>query len=274
MRTLILLACLLFVLPASGQLSDAQTMQQVPVCLTTSNQAVTNLVACGVKFTGDGQIRFGVKNLGTVPFNRPSVTLTSGSAARATSTQAPPPVQVDVYMQNSRVASAYVKSLGANELTWINVPIPSNYSKPKCAESRELKAVVDSTKMLAESSEGDNVIAKTNARPCPDMAIESINKNWNNLKTEFVARIKIVNKGNAPAKFRYMALTSNSSSFGPLPSADFDKWMEIEAGGSKTFNIGNAFATSSMYVRVFLDRWYEVDELDENNNFKEETLNN
>jgi len=273
MRKLLLLLCLSHITPASAELSDLQTMQQaVPACLTTSNQAVTNLVACGVKFTALGEIRFGLKNLGTVAVNPSSVTVTGGRIGRETI--APRPVQIDVYMQNARVASAHVQSLGANEAKWITIPIPSNYTKPKCAESRTLKVVVDATSLFTESSEADNAVATTNDRPCPDMAVESISKNWNDLKTEFVAKIKIVNKGNAPAKFRYLALTSNGSSFGPLPSADFDKWMEIPEGGSRTFNIGNAFATSSMYVRVFLDRWGEIAELDEGNNFKEETLNN
>jgi hypothetical protein len=44
-----------------------------------------------------------------------------------------------------------------------------------------------------------------------------------------------------------MALISSSSSFGPLPSADFDKWMEIEPGQTKKFTIGNVFGTSTMH---------------------------
>lgn len=48
--------------------------------------------------------------------------------------------------------------------------------------------------------------------------------------------------------------------------------MEIAPGQSKKFTIGNTWSTSTMYVRVFLDRWAEVAELNEGNNFKEKTL--
>jgi hypothetical protein len=267
---MVLLVSLLFLAlaPASAQVS----VQAIPICLTSSNQAVTNLVACGMKFNALGEVQFTVRNLGTVGINMP--TGIGGRTPSRTSEPTTPPVQMDIYMGGQKIASTHLQSIGANDSRTITVAIPSNYTKPRCAESRALRLVVDATSLVAESSEADNAYATTSDRPCPDMAIEYINKDWNSLKTEFVAKIKIVNLGNAPARFRYMALTSNSSSFGPLPSADFDKWMEIEEGGSKTFTIGNAFATSSMYVRVFLDRWYEVDELNESNNFKEETLNN
>lgn len=125
---------------------------------------------------------------------------------------------------------------------------------------------------IVEASDANNLLARTANRPCPDMAIDSIKKRSNDLKTEFVPEIRLVNKGNAHARFRYLALTLNSSSFGPLPSADFDKLMELAPGQGKTFTIGNAFGYQKMYVRVFVDRFNEVAELDESNNFKEKTL--
>lgn len=132
--------------------------------------------------------------------------------------------------------------------------------------------MIDPQNQIPEAFEDNNTVARTADRPCPDMEVESIKANYNDLRTEFVAEIRIVNKGNAPARFRYVALTSNSSAVAPLPAADFDKFMELEPGETKKFTIGNSFSYSKLYVRVFLDRFDEVAELNESNNFKEKTL--
>ena len=255
-------------------LASAQTaynIEPVSPCVTVSNQAVSNAVACWITFNDLGQIVLGVKNLGTVNINNPNNTLT-GTVSR---TPQGPPIQIDIYLQGVRIQSVYVDSLAGNELKRITVSIPSTYGKPRCGESRLLKMIVDPYHRIDESNENDNSVEMTKDRPCPDMAIESISKNWNSLRTEFVAEIKLVNRGNAPAKFRYLAMADPSQAvFGPLPAADFDKPIEIPVGGWKTFTIGSALATQHLYVRVFLDRFGEVEELDESNNFKDEVLNN
>jgi hypothetical protein len=218
-----LLACALFLSPVLATAQPQPYTEALNPCVLTSTQAVSNLVPCGIKLSALGGITLSVKNMGTVGINVPTVdpSVRSPQLGR-TAAPAGPPIQIDVYTGNQKIQSVYVERLAGNELKTVNVSIPSNYSKPKCAETRTLKMVVDPLSKVAESSEADNIRTSTTDRPCPDMAIEYINKNWNSLKTEFVAKIKLVNKGNAPAKFRYMALTSNSSAFGPLPSADFD----------------------------------------------------
>ncbi|MCA1734382.1 MAG: hypothetical protein LC732_12380, partial [Acidobacteria bacterium] len=237
-------------------------------CLLGPVQGSAELLPCSLGFNALGEITFSIKNRGSVGVNTGQV----GSVGTKTRPVSGPKIKIDIYLQDKLIQSIYHGSLGSGASKQFTVKIPSNYPTPRCGETRALKIVVDPQNQIVEASDANNVLARTADRPCPDMAIDSIKKNSNDLKTEFVAQIRLVNKGNAHARFRYLALTSNSSSFGPLPSADFDKLMEIPPGQGKTFTIGNAFGYQKMYVRVFLDRFNEVAELDESNNFKEKTL--
>jgi hypothetical protein len=257
---------------AQTPLQDAAQQTQINECLLPLIQGVSDLMGCGFGFTSLGEIRFEVKNRGTVGINSGLVT-TGGVPSRAPRASEPATkIRMDLYLDDKLIQSVYHGSLAGGETREFIAKIPSNYSTPRCGETRGLRLVIDPQNQIGEASENNNVRARTADRPCPDMEVSSIQANYNDLKTEFVAEIRIVNRGNAPARFRYLALTSNSSAFGPLPSADFDKLMEIEAGQSKKFTIGNAFSYSKMYVRVFLDRFNEVAELGESNNFKEKTL--
>ncbi len=259
--------------PEARQSPQMAGQTQINECILPPIQGAVDLTVCGLGFTALGEIEFSMKNRGTVGTNTGLPTV-SGTPARTRPTvEAAEKIRMDVYLDDKLIQSLYQAALGGDQTKVITAKIPSNHTTPRCGETRGLKIVIDPQNQIPENSETNNSKARVADRPCPDMEVVSIEKNFNDLKTEFVAEIRIANRGNAPARFRYMALTSNSSSFGPLPSADFDKWMEIEAGGSKKFTIGNAFSYSSMYVRVFLDRFNEVAELNESNNFKEKTLN-
>ena len=253
-------------LPAAAQV----TAQLNECVLPAAVEGSVELLPCSVKFNALGEITFSIRNRGTIGVNTATGTL--GTASRRGTQTSGPQIKMDVSMDGKLIESIYQASLAAGASREFTVKIPSNYSTPKCGESRALRIVVDPQNQIAEASDANNALARTEGRPCPDMAIDSIKKNSNSMNTEFVAEIRFVNLGNAPAKFRYLALTSNSSAFGPLPSADFDKLMEIPPGQTKKITIGNAFGISSMYVRVFVDRFNEVAELNEGNNFKEKTL--
>lgn len=259
---------------AQSPLQNAGQQTRLPnECLLPSAQGVPDLIGCGLGFNSLGEITFSVKNRGNVGVNTAGPTAVSAAPARAPrAAELGPKIRMDLYLGDKLIQSVYHAALGAGQTQEFRAKIPSNNPTPGCGETRNLRVVIDPANQISEASEANNVRARTADRPCPDMEVASIEANYNDLRTEFVAEIRIVNKGNAPARFRYMALTSNSSSFGPLPSADFDKLMEIEAGQSKKFTIGNAFSYSTMYVRVFLDRFNEIAELNESNNFKEKTL--
>ena len=260
--------------PGWGQsnLQNAGQQTQINECLLPPVSGVSDLIPCGLGFNALGEIRFEVQNRGTVGINTTGTATLAGAPRARGATEPGPKIRMDLYLGDKLIQSLYHAALGGGQTKEFVTKIPSNYPTPRCGETRGLKLVIDPANQIPEASDANNARARTTDRPCPDMDVESIQANYNDLKTEFVAEIRIANRGNAPAKFRYLALTSNSTSFGPLPSADFDKWMEIEAGQTKKFTIGNTWSTGTMYVRVFLDRWGEVAELNESNNFKEKTL--
>ena len=231
----------------------------------------SNLVPCFVRLNAMGDITFSFKNRGAVPINIASPVL--GAAKTKGAPPPGPPIKIDVYLQNTRIESVYHPALAAGQVKEITVKIPTNYSKPKCGDVRALKIVLDPQNQIPEVDDNDNLVDRPSAdRPCPDLAIESIKKNANSAHTEFVAEIKLVNLGNAPARFRYLVATSSNAAFGPLPDLDSDALMELEAGQSKKFTSGNAWGMSKMYVWVLVDRMNEIPELNEGNNSKEKTL--
>jgi hypothetical protein len=247
------------------------TLSELNQCLPSLPLASggSNLVPCALRFNALGEINFSFKNRGAVPINM----VAPGAPRPKNAEPAGPPIRIDVYMQNTRIESVYHPALAAGQVKEINVKIPSNYTKPKCAEVRALRIVLDPQNQIPEVDDSDNLVDRPSAdRPCPDMTIESIKKNANSAHTEFVAEVKLVNNGNAPARFRYLAMTSSNAAFSPLPDLDYDILMELEPGQSKKFTVGNAWGMSSMWVRVMLDRMNEVAELDEGNNIKEKTL--
>lgn len=249
------------------------SMNQLNPCLASLPpvSGVVELVGCSLKFNAKGEIELSFKNRGTVGINTSTPTLGATPAKGAPPTL--PRIQIDVYLQGTRIQSVYQAALGAGQVKEITVKIPSNYQTPKCADVRALKIVLDPLKQIPEGSDADNVLERPSVdRPCPDMAIESIKKNSNSAHTEYVAEVKLVNRGNAKARFRYMATTSNSGVVAPLPDLDYDIVMELEPGQAKKFTVGNAFAINKMSVMVMLDRMGEVPELNEGNNFAEKTL--
>ncbi len=258
---------------AQGAAQGAAGQLQVNECVLAPAQGVSDLVSCSVGFNGLGEITYALKNRGTVGVNTAGPISSSATQSKTrTATEPGPRIKVDLYLDDRLIQSVYHPSISGGETKHVATKIPSNFPTPRCGETRKLRVVVDPQNQIVEASESNNARDRTTDRPCPDFDVVSIRANYNKLRTEFVAEIKVVNKGNADGRFRYLALTSNSSSYGPLPSADFDKLMELAAGQTKTFTIGNTFAYNRMYVRVFLDRFREVDELDEGNNFKEKTI--
>ena len=246
---------------SSGQLT------QLNPCLASLPliSGASDLVGCSIKFNAKGEIEFSFKNRGTVGINSASAG-TIGAAKSKNAQPAGPRIQIDVYLQGNKIESVYQPALGPGQTKEITVKIPSNYQgqTPRCGEVRALKIVLDPLKQIPEASDGDNVIERpTVDRPCPDMAIESIKKNSNSMHTEYVAEVRLVNKGNAKARFRYLATTGSNSAVAPLPDLDYDIVMELDPGQSKKFTVGNAFGINSLHVMVMLDRMGEVPELNE-----------
>jgi hypothetical protein len=261
---------------AMAQIAANGSLTQLNPCLASLPliAGASELVGCNLKFNANGEITFSFKNRGSVGINTSPV-IFGATKPKKEAQPAGPKIQIDVYLQGNRIESVYHAALGPGQTKEITVKIPSNYQSqvPKCGDVRALKVVLDPLKQIPESSDGDNVIERPAAdRPCPDMAIESIKKNSNSLHTEYVAEVRLVNKGNANARFRYLATTGSNSAVAPLPDLDYDIVMELEPGQSKKFTVGSALGLNRLHVMVLLDRMGEVAELNEGNNYAEKML--
>jgi subtilase family serine protease len=170
-------------------------------------------------------------------------------------------------------------SMGGKQTKNFKVPIPSNYSKPKCLETRNLKVVVDPQNQIKELHDDNNVTEATNsARPCPDLAIKSIKRDYSGvLKETYSPKVTIVNQGNAPSPSTQVWATSLPGDPWPVngwPAIVPVKTISALAPGATTsFHVGGSVLSSNRTaVRIVLDRHYQIEESDENNNFKDERL--
>jgi subtilase family serine protease len=140
-----------------------------------------------------------------------------------------------------------------------------------CSPNHSLKVVVDSGGAIAELNENNNETTWSGATPCPDLAIKSISKHWQNgMHTEFNAEIVIINQG-----------TGNAGPFGVaaggtvtvgVPSGAPLMVDGLKAGETMTLHAGNAYVPDSISVHVVLDIGNVIKELDENNNVANKTV--
>jgi len=202
--------------PATGtaQLgSQTQALNPDVIALQTTS----DLVAKDLGFTGLGEITFNLVNRGKVGINVPAKPGGAGKLAA----QAPPsgvPISIDIWMGTSKITIQQA-SMAGHQTKNFKVPIPSNYSKPKCLETRNLKVVVDPQNRIKELHEDNNVTEALNsARPCPDLAIKSIKRHYTGVLNEtYRVKVTIINQGNAPSPSTQVWGTSLPG--GPWPPA-------------------------------------------------------
>lgn len=254
----------------------AGEQNQLNLCLQPLVQGV-DLVGCSLKFNELGEITVTVKNRGTSGINAPqSPAGMSGRALKATPSG--PPIGLDLYMQDKLVVALFQPALGPGQSATLTAKIPSNYSTPRCGEARALKLVIDAKKQIAEQSESDNVLARDATRPCPDLAIKSIKRDYNGLLNEtYRVKVTVINQGNARSPSTQVWGTSLPGGVWPVTG-----WPELvpthtlpalEPGESTSFMVGGSvLSTNRTAVRIILDRHYQIEELDEGNNFRDERL--
>jgi hypothetical protein len=237
--------------------------------------STSDLVIRNLGFTNTGEITFELRNRGKVPINPPP----SGTARSASTRVAVPPVpeaqqiKVMVYLNNAPSGTVFQPRLGGQESRTFTVTVPANL-RPGCGQSKPLRTVVDPNNVIVEYTDTNNVSIATAARPCPDLAVASIEKNFNDLKTHFAARVTLINKGNAPiGKFEYWARENFGGHLADLGGQADDTAGPLAPGETFKFNIGFVPAYDNMQVTVILDWNKLVEELDESNNYKEKNLN-
>jgi hypothetical protein len=238
--------------------------------VAASTQVVAGLQAdlvTTVEFSPTGEVLVTLKNTGHQAVNPPP-------APR----QAPtgPPIQVDVYNGASLIQSLYVPTLAGQASRVLTVVLQS--STPRCGESRELRAVVDPQRLIAEQSDDNNTTSVAATRPCPDLAIKSIERDYTGIAGEtYSVKVVIVNQGTAPSPVNQVWATSLPTGVWPVtgwPTLTPGTQLPVLAPGeTETFHTGGGvLATNHTAVRIILDRYFTIDELDESNNFKDKQL--
>lgn len=251
---------------SGGAASPATTAAVNPEVVALANAA--DLAVDKLGFNALGEVSFSLQNRGAVGVNVPD-------ARQARSREAVPDekrIRIDVYVNDGIVRTVYEQRIKGRQAIPIVVKLPPQLV-PRCAASRPLKVVVDGWNAIAELHDDNNSVSLVAERPCPDLAIESIEKNYNSARTEFVAEVTLINRGNIESpRFGYVATTSSHTVVSPLPDLDLGSVEQLGPGEKFKFRIGNAFAYDKLHVFVLLDRFREVDELVESNNSKEKTL--
>jgi hypothetical protein len=243
-------------------------------------KTTSDLVAKDLGFTALGEITFNLVNRGEVSINVPAKQgAVTSLAVKAQAPPSGPPIKIDIYMGSSLIKSVFQPSMGGKQTKNFKENIPSTLPKPKCLETRTLKVVVDSQNQIKELHDDNNVTEATNsARPCPDLAIKSIKRDYSGLLNEtYSPKVTIINQGNAPSPSTQVWGTSLPGGVWPVTG-----WPELvpthtipalSPGQTKSFHIGGSVVSANhTAIRIILDRHFQIEESDESNNFKDERL--
>jgi hypothetical protein len=140
-----------------------------------------------------------------------------------------------------------------------------------CSPNHSLKVIVDSGGAIAELNENNNEMTWTGATPCPDLAIKSISKHWQNgMHTEFNAEIVIINQGTGNAG-PFGLVAAGDATFG-VPTGAPTTIPGLKAGETMTLYAGNAYVPDGISVHVVLDIGNLIKELDETNNVESKNV--
>lgn len=248
----------------SAHLPAAQTQAVNPEVLQLKQAA--DLVVKDLGFTALGEVVLTLHNRGDVAVN-PATTLARG--ARGTASTAPR-IKIDVSVNGALLESVYQPTLAGKESKVFTIKLVSN--TPKCGESRDLRVVVDQANVIPELHDDNNTTTASVARPCPDLAVHSIERSYSGLlKETYTPEVTIINKGNAPSPPTQVWGTALSSVPGVTGWPEFGPSHNIPAlapGQKTSFKIGGSVSSlDNSWVRIILDRFSKIDEMDETNNF-------
>jgi hypothetical protein len=140
-----------------------------------------------------------------------------------------------------------------------------------CSPSHSLKVLVDSGGEISESNEKNNTLTWSGPTPCPDLAIKSISKHWQNgMHTEFNAEIVIINLGTGNAG--PFGVAAGGSSTTGIPSGAPMMYDGLKAGETLTLHAGNAYIPDGISVHVVVDIGNVIKESNENNNVADKSI--
>jgi CARDB protein len=266
MRTRTVVSAVVFCLLVGG----ATFAQPIGTPVAMTNEAVTmessvDLVVRDLGLSAAGDVVFSLQNRGGISIN-------PGQFTSAINTVKTPPIRIDLYFGGSLIQSVYQPSLARHESQTLTVRPMSAIPIPKCKEPRALKVVVDPMNAVKELHDDNNSAAGTVTRPCPDLAIKSIERQAEGLMKEtYRVKVTVVNLGNAPAPSSQAWGTALSSAPGLTGWPELVPVFTIPPlmpGETSTFKVGGSVMSfDNSWVKIFLDRDHHVEELDETNNF-------
>lgn len=191
--------------PASARGCNCARPEQHRWSRAPENAAELSVKDIGL--SGLGEIVFTVQNRGGVGINSAEKAadriagLKGVSAAVSTAAKVikTPPIELDIYVGGTKLQAQFLASL-AGEDSKTFVVTPPNFPVPACNDVRAIKIVVDPANVVPELQEDNNTAAVTVARPCPDLAIKSIEREKSGMMGEsYRVKVTVINLGNAPA---------------------------------------------------------------------------
>lgn len=142
-----------------------------------------------------------------------------------------------------------------------------------CSGNHTLELSVDTGNAIGEVSESNNERSETLATPCPDLAVQSIKKNYNSSHTQYVAEIVIINQGTGKTPpFSVATQATPGTGIGTMPGGGATQYSPLAPGQTLKITTGVAHAIESLRVKVWLDVGNVVKESNEDNNVVEKLL--
>ena len=258
----------------------SQMRAQAGRAMGAAHEPITTLEAERLKTSADLVVTdVGLSGLGAIAFtlhNRGSIGINNGSKYTPPNTTiSTPPIRIDVYVGGALMQSVYQAALGGLQSHAFAVMPLTNI--PRCKDVRDIKIVVDPANVVPELHDDNNTVPASVARPCPDLAVKSIEREKSGVAREtYRVKVTVINQGNAPAP-EFQAWGTAVNSFpGPTGWPEMVPMRDIPAlapGQTFVFRPGGDQASfTNTWVRVFLDILHHIDELDETNNLVEKKL--
>jgi subtilase family serine protease len=226
-----------------------------------------DLIVSGAGLTSAGQVTFVITNHGEADINTP--------------------FKVDAWLDGylrKTIQFAAGHSVGAIVRNLFPTTLPFGRGEQRhftlgdvkvdsCSSTHTVKVIADSGNAISELSESNNEMSWTGPTPCPDLAIKSISKHWQNgMHTEFTAEVVIINQGTGDAgPFAVAAGAFTQSGLG-IPSGAPTMYEGLRAGQTMTIHTGNAYVPDGLTVHVVVDAGNIIKESNENNNVADKTL--
>jgi CARDB len=231
----------------------------------TATTGRPDLIASDLRIDADGKMAFKIRNASPVAINTP--------------------FKVDAWLdgylrQTIQIGGLKSVPVGGTRIFPTTLPFGPNEQRDfilqevkvdLCSSNHSLKVLVDSGGEIAESNENNNTLTWSGPTPCPDLAIKSISKHWqNSMHTEFTAEIVIINQGTGNAG-PFGVATGGSSATG-IPSGAPMMYDGLKAGETLTLHAGNAYVPDGISVHVVVDIGNAIKESNENNNVADKSI--